>query len=210
MPEKGVRMCLVMQVHPEKDAPFYTPGLYEPVESLGCEQWLGIEPEMARLVAEMKELQAIALLRESRRLNRRPADELRKRILAGIQSRPQPRFPEPVAAALREANLPDPKPNQPVVFAGHDCIVRWVNPAFRMLCGYQVMELLGYKAGSKLRGDRSQREAADVLHAAVHERLAVVQRIINYHKNGAPYLVEINLHPVSTGFVAVETNLGKA
>jgi hypothetical protein len=37
----------------------------------------------------------------------------------------------------------------------------------------------------------------------------VIQKIINYRKDGTAYLVEINLHPVSSGFVAIETGLGE-
>lgn len=198
----------VMHEPLEQDAARYNLGLHEPHETFGIEEWLDMEPELARVVAEMKELQAVALLREARRLNRRPAAGLRERVLAGIQAHSQQRFPKPVVIALQEAKIPEPKLGQPVVFAGHDRIVRWVNSAFTMLCGYSATELLGYKAGSKLRGERSEPEAADVLHRAVHERIPVVQKIVNYHKNGTAYLVEITLHPVSAGFVAIENSLG--
>jgi PAS domain S-box-containing protein len=86
-----------------------------------------------------------------------------------------------------------------LVVAGQDGLVQWVNPAFTHMCGYTVEELRGKKLGPILQGPRTDRETAERMRRAVHEHRPCNETILNYHKNGAPYWVEIAITPVFTG-----------
>jgi PAS domain S-box-containing protein len=88
--------------------------------------------------------------------------------------------------------------------------VTWANTAFERLSGYQVKEVIGLKPGSFLQGkETSQQEVANI---AAHLRKGepVQSELINYHKDGAPYWIDIAITPIRNyqqeveQFIAVE------
>ena len=193
-----------------ESATLYTLGMLDPRDKLAFEDRLALDPKLSALVGELERVTGAVLVAQARQTGLRPSPALKDRILARTWEVVQHRFPVAVVSALREAKLPPPQPGGVVAFADADGILDWVSPAFEEMCGYRLEEMRGRKAGSRLRGELSQGEAATRLHRAVHLREAVVQRIVNYRKDGTPYWVEINLRPVSAGFVASERHLGLA
>jgi len=166
-------------------------------------------PDVAKAVSEAEDLHAAILLAEARLVNRIPGPSVLASILQKIENVPQHIFPTRVVSALTEAGMGTPKPKEAVVFTDRKGLVRWVNPAFTELCGYSLDELYGKKAGKMLQGAMTDPDAIHTMRQAIFERLPVVQRIVNYHKDGTAYHVEIDLRPVSAGFIAVERDLGK-
>jgi PAS domain S-box-containing protein len=81
------------------------------------------------------------------------------------------------------------------VMAGPDGLVRWVNPEFTEMCGYNLEELRGKKLGPILQGELTDPETAHLMKKAVNERRVCEAELINYHKNGTPYWVKINITP---------------
>ncbi len=88
------------------------------------------------------------------------------------------------------------------------------NNAFTRLCGYTLEEVKGRKPGEFLQGDLTDPADAQAIRTAVANGTAIVQDMVNYHKNGSPYRVRIRITPLLdandnlTGFTAVECKLG--
>ena len=80
--------------------------------------------------------------------------------------------------------------------SGPDGLVQWVNPAFTAMCGYTLDELRGKNLGPILQGEKTDRETAARMRRAVKEYQPCRETILNYHKNGEPYWVEIAITPI--------------
>ena len=83
-----------------------------------------------------------------------------------------------------------------LVMSGPDGLVQWINPAFSAMCGYTIDELSGKKLGPVLQGERTDRATVERMRQAVHEYRPCQETILNYHKNGTPYWVEIAILPI--------------
>jgi methyl-accepting chemotaxis protein len=64
------------------------------------------------------------------------------------------------------------------------------------MCGYTLDELRGKKLGPILQGLKTDRETADRMRRAVHEHRPCRETILNYHKNGEPYWVDVAITPI--------------
>ena len=96
-----------------------------------------------------------------------------------------------------------------VMLADTKGCIQWVNESFERISGYTLGELQGKKPGQVLQGPQSDPVAIKMLHDAVHSARPCENRIINYKKDGTPYLILISLRPVFTdntlnGFLAIE------
>lgn len=111
-----------------------------------------------------------------------------------------PRSLAPVAEQLADA----------IVITDPQGRVAWLNPAFTRLSGYTLDELRGRKPGPLLQGPDTDPESAALLHHAIRQRQPVAVELLNYRKNGEPYMVALTLNPLRdragrlTGFMAVE------
>jgi len=83
-----------------------------------------------------------------------------------------------------------------MVVCGPDRMVDWVNPAFSEMCGYTLEELRGKNLGPILQGEKTDRETIGRMRKAVHECRPCRETILNYHKNGSLYWVEVAITPV--------------
>jgi PAS domain S-box-containing protein len=82
------------------------------------------------------------------------------------------------------------------VLATPDGLVEWVNPAFVGMCGYTLEELKGRKLGPLLQGELTDPAVAARIRKAVAERQPCTEALINYHKDGTPYWVSLNITPI--------------
>ena len=94
------------------------------------------------------------------------------------------------------AGRPQLHTHESIVMCGPDCLVQWVNPAFSEMCGYTLEELRGKKLGPILQGAGTDRETAERMRRAVQEYRPCTETILNYHKNGTPYWVEVAITPI--------------
>ena len=109
--------------------------------------------------------------------------------------------PEPSPAAKTRildaiADRPQQTKSEALVMSGPDGLVQWINPSFSVMCGYTLEELRGKKLGPILQGEKTDRETAERMRRAVHEYRPCRETILNYHKNGTPYWVEIAITPI--------------
>lgn len=82
------------------------------------------------------------------------------------------------------------------VVCGSDGLMEWVNEAFTSMCGHPLADLRGKKPGKMLQGPRTDRDTVERMRQAVSEQRRCTEQIVNYHKNGDAYWVEISLAPV--------------
>ena len=108
----------------------------------------------------------------------RPSPGLKGRIVGLLGGRPQQTVPEAL------------------VVTGPDGLVQWISPAFGAMCGYELGEVQGKKLGPILQGERTDRAAAIRMREAVKAHRPCRETILNYHKNGTPYWVEIAITPI--------------
>ena len=97
---------------------------------------------------------------------------------------------------LHEREQQSPAAHEGFVITGLDGLVQWVNPAFTEMCGYILDELRGRKLGPILQGEKTDNVVAERMRQAVHEHRPCLERILNYHKDGSPYWVEIAITPI--------------
>ena len=109
-----------------------------------------------------------------------------------------------------------PRQLQPdgIVVTGPDCCIEWVNPAFTAMCGYRLEEIKGRKPGHFLQGPATDPACVQRIREALHERRACREVLVNYHKAGALYRVDVAIAPILDDageplwFVAREKELG--
>ena len=160
-------------------AALYVSGAMTAQERADWEPAFEIHPELRDLVASLAEVGAAITLATPRPAGAAPSPGLKARIVGAIASRPQ-QSSTPVG----------------LVMSGPDGLVRWVNPAFSAMCGYSSDELRGKKLGPILQGAQTDLATAERMRRAVHEYRPCRETILNYHKNGAPYWVEIAITPI--------------
>ncbi len=101
-----------------------------------------------------------------------------------------------IAEELRMMSLVAAKTDNGVVLTGLDQRIKWINPGFTVISGYSPEEVIGKKPGELLQGPETDRETIRRVGEAVARHERVEAEVINYHKNGTPYWVHIEITPV--------------
>ena len=88
----------------------------------------------------------------------------------------------------------------------------WVNKMFTQVSGYRLDELIGRTPGSVLQGADTDPQTIKDISKALKNKQGFNVDILNYHKNGAPYWLQINCKPLYeqqklVGFMAIETDI---
>jgi PAS domain S-box-containing protein len=86
----------------------------------------------------------------------------------------------------------------------------WVNPGFQQICGYTAAELIGRKPGDVLQGEQTDPAAVERIRSALRAVRPCREELLNYHKDGHPYWVALQIVPLldaaqaAQQFVAIE------
>ena len=172
------------------------------LERIDFESLIERDHELKELVTTLLETSTALTLAHIPQLSPCPSnlDKISRRIdTAHLESS----FLDPLLGVKDEA----------VVIADRDGILLWSNPAFTAMCGYELSELRGRKAGKILQGELTSPEATRKLHEAMANNQPCIVELINYHKNGTPYWVSISLTPVlddakkARSYIAIEREL---
>jgi PAS domain S-box-containing protein len=178
----------------EEQAALYAAGALTAEERGHFELILEYNTELRELVRELHE-GAVALVVPASGIAHRPSAAVKTRVLAGI------------AGQSRRARHPA------FVMSDPEGLVQWVNPAFTEMCGYSLEELQGRKLGPILQGELTDHAAAARMRDAIHTEGACSEQLINYHKDGRPYWVAIEITPIRNAggdllcFIAQEREL---
>lgn len=74
--------------------------------------------------------------------------------------------------------------------------IRHANPAFERLTGYALSEVQGQTFQALLQGRDTNREVLTALGSAVTQHLSASARVVNYRKDGSPFLNYLRFEPV--------------
>jgi PAS domain S-box-containing protein len=162
----------------QERAALYVSGMMTAQEREEFELVLEFHDELRAFANELAEVSASVTLAGLRSTRFRPTLEGKARILQAVSTRTQQ-----VTA-------------DGVVVSGTDGLVQWINPAFTAMCGYTLEELRGKKLGPILQGEKTDRQTAERLRLAVRACRPCREVILNYRKNGEPYLSEIAMTPI--------------
>lgn len=103
--------------------------------------------------------------------------------------------------------------NNGVVVTDREGRIEWVNHGFTKITGYELEESLNKKPGDFLQGEDTDTASIEFIHNAIIEEQEFTVEILNYHKNGATYWLEITCNPLYSisgeleGFMAIETDI---
>lgn len=97
---------------------------------------------------------------------------------------------------LRKLSIVASATSNLVVITDDQGRIDWVNPAFEARTGYALDEVRGLKPGTFLQGPDTDPEAAARLSAAIREKRATSEELLNYSRSGEPYWVTVYLTPV--------------
>lgn len=103
-----------------------------------------------------------------------------------------------------------------VIYADKYGKITWVNKHFEETTGYFLDEIIGKTPGSFLIGKDTDAEKTNEIRTAILNKKACNTTILNYKKNGEPFIVTIQLNPVfnETGdlinFVAIQEDVTEA
>ena len=94
-----------------------------------------------------------------------------------------------------DAQSPKAEPDGLVV-ADSDGLVEWVNPVFMAMCGYSLEEIRGRKPGHLLQGPGTDPAPVGRIREALQERRPCRETLVNYHKDGTRYRVDVRITPI--------------
>jgi PAS domain S-box-containing protein len=103
--------------------------------------------------------------------------------------------------------------NNAVIIADAAGRIEWANEAFTRITGYTLEEARGRLPGSFLQGPLTSPEARAEMREGLANGRGFHVELINYHKSGAPYWLEIEVQPLRdpagalTGFMAIESDI---
>lgn len=160
----------------QDQAALYAAGAMPAAEREAFEVLLEYRVELRAQVAQLQE--ALAAFAGAIREVAPPA-ALRNRILESVGKIP-PGVGEPEA----------------LVVTGPGGLIEWVNPAFTAMCGYSPEELRGRKPGHLLQGPETDTAAVDRIRAAVRAARPCRETLVNYHKDGSRYHVDVRIMPI--------------
>ena len=91
----------------------------------------------------------------------------------------------------------------------------WVNAAFETISGFSLNEVIGKKPGDILQGEGTSLSEVRRISKELKLGNTVKSELINYHKNGQPYWIDIVITPILNAdnqieqFIAVERDSGE-
>ena len=92
-------------------------------------------------------------------------------------------------------------------------LIVWVNEGFIRMTGYPLAELIGRRPGDVLQGPDTAADAIATMHEAIRDARSFFVEILNYARDGRPYWVSIDCHPLRDGdgrlqgFIALEIDI---
>jgi PAS domain S-box-containing protein len=103
-------------------------------------------------------------------------------------------------------------PHIAVILTDKERKILWVNQDFVEMTGYALDEVIGRSPGQILQGPGSEREAINRIRKGLENKVPLKEQIINYRKNGEPYICKLVIHPIFgreqelTHFIAFEVD----
>lgn len=87
-------------------------------------------------------------------------------------------------------------PNIGVILTDPNQRILWVNEDFTTITGYSLGEAIGRVPGKILQGPATNPEAIERIRKGLQQRTPLQDELVNYRKNGEPYLCKLVIHPI--------------
>jgi PAS domain S-box-containing protein len=158
-------------------AALYVSGSMSAAEQENFELVLRFHDELRQWVAEAQQAGAALAMADIREAAV-PSPVVKSRLLRSLAQSPR----SPALDAL-------------VVTDGSGRI-EWVNGAFTAMCGYTLDELWGKKPGAVLQGPATDASVVARLRTALRSTRPCRETLVNYHKDGSTYVVDVQISPV--------------
>jgi PAS domain S-box-containing protein len=100
---------------------------------------------------------------------------------------------------LRKLELVTSKAKDAITITDKKGYITWVNDGFSHLTGYAFDEVIGKLPKSFLQGELTDPETIKRLGKAIGKIEPIIVEILNYHKSGSTYWIELNINPVYNG-----------
>ena len=162
----------------QDQATLYVSGLMTPEERANFDVVIDYHEELRDCVLSMADVSAALITTTSSKDSILPPATLKGRVAAQIATRSMEFSPEGRV-------LCDPEGR-----------VQWVNDAFTAMCGHSLIELRGKKPGPILQGRDTDPVSIDRMRRAVHQCRPCTETLLNYHKNGDAYWVQVSIAPI--------------
>lgn len=100
-----------------------------------------------------------------------------------------------------------------VILADREGKIEWVNRGFTELTGFRLEEAIGRSPGSLLQGAGTDAETVERMREGIRSGEGFHAEILNYHKSGRPYWLEVEVKPIVDGqgkflhFMAIEKDI---
>lgn len=131
-------------------------------------------------------------------------------LIAAVQDVTRERATQQEVAKL---SLVASKTRHSVIISGPDGRIEWVNDGFTTLTGYSAQEAIGQNPGALLQGPATDDSAKQLIGEMLRARQAVSVELLNYHKDGHAYWINLEIDPVFDDrgelvhFVATQTDI---
>jgi PAS domain S-box-containing protein len=158
-------------------AAIYVSGAMTSAERENFELVLDFHDELRAHVAGLQQVLATVLMSEPAAAAA-PPPALKARVLGALGVQPPARDPEGMVVTNGEG------------------LVEWINPAFTAMCGFSLDEIKGRKPGHLLQGPGTDPASVERIRRSLREHRCCREILVNYHKNGSPYRVDIRIEPV--------------
>ena len=102
-----------------------------------------------------------------------------------------------------------------LVISDANRIVVFANVAATKITGYAMDEIVGHSLGSMLQGPLTDLSTIEMMRANLNAQKSFSTEVINYHKQGYPYWVQLDVTPLYDelgellGFMAVQTDINQ-
>lgn len=100
-----------------------------------------------------------------------------------------------------------------VVITDASGAIEWVNPGFERISGYTLADIQGQRPGSFLQGPETDKQVIKFMSKRISSGQGFNVEILNYHKNGTPYWIDIEVRPIKSAdgsvekFVAIQSDI---
>lgn len=99
-----------------------------------------------------------------------------------------------------------------VIITNDDGRIEWVNEGFVRITGYALDEVVGRRPGAVLQGDGTDPAVVDDIRRRLARGEGFNAELLNYHKDGTPYWVEISCQAIQEPsgekkFIAIESDV---
>lgn len=114
---------------------------------------------------------------------------------------------------LRFASLIAQETDNAVIITDKEGNTEWVNRSFERITGYSFDQVKGRKPGDVLQGEETDPGIVNSIAAAIANHLPIETDVINYHKDGRPYWVSLQIQPVFnslgevTNFISIQRDI---